>query len=338
VVSPLIVIFAREDDRHAVAVAGILERNHGKAVSIVNLSAFPALLRLGARFSPVERGGFFIDPQGRRTDFAAIESFWWRRPQALLPDPAITDAQAQQFAVQESLSALYGVLRCCPGLWVNDIEHDSNADYKPRQLAAMQRIGLPLPDTLITNDPDEARAFFDAHRGEVVYKAFNQRGLIWLPTRRLAADDLVHLDALRFAPVIFQQLIEGVRDIRVTVVGDQVFATEFAIENAGCIDHRLLLATAPCAAHRLPGAVERQALRLVRELGLEYGSIDLRMTAAGEYFFFELNTAGEFLYLEERTGQPIAAAVAAHLAAGRPAAPVDAGVPARRAERAMANV
>ena len=80
------------------AVAGLLERDHGKAVSIVNLSAFPALLRLGARFSSAERGGFFIDPQGRRIDFGAIESFWWRRPQALLPDPAITDAQAQHFA------------------------------------------------------------------------------------------------------------------------------------------------------------------------------------------------------------------------------------------------
>jgi hypothetical protein len=334
----VIVIFAREDDRHATAVAGILKREHRKAVAIFNLSTFPASLRLGARFSSAECGGFFIDPEGRRIDFDSIESFWWRRPQALLPDPAIPDAQAQQFAVQESLSALYGVLRCCPGLWINDIEHDSNADYKPRQLAAMQRIALPMPDTLITNDPNEARTFFDRHRGEVVYKAFNQRGLIWLPTRRLTAGDLVHLDTLRFAPVIFQRLIEGVRDIRVTVVGDDVFATEFAIENADCIDHRLLLATAPCAAHRLPAVVERQVIRLVRDLKLEYGSVDLRMTAAGEYFFFELNTAGEFLYLEDRTGQPIAAAVAAHLAAGRAATPVDAGLPARHAERAMANV
>ena len=105
----MIVIFAREDDRHAVTVAGLLEREHRAAVSIFNLSAFPASLRLGARFSSAGRGGFFVDPQGRRIDFDAVESFWWRRPQALLPDPAIADARAQQFAVQESLSALYGV-------------------------------------------------------------------------------------------------------------------------------------------------------------------------------------------------------------------------------------
>ena len=334
----MIVIFAREDDRHAMAVAGILERDYRKTVLIFDLSMFPASLRLGARFSSAEDGGFFIDPRGRRIEFDAIESFWWRRPQPLRPDPVIADAQVQQFAVQESLSGLYGILRCCPGLWVNDIEHDSNADYKPRQLALMQRSRLPIPDTLITNDSGEAKAFFDRHNGQVVYKAFNQRGLIWLPTRRLIADDLVYLDALRFAPVIFQRLIEGIRDIRVTVVGNQLFATEFVIENADCIDHRLLLETTRCAPHRLPAVVEQQVIRLVRDLKLEYGSVDLRMTDAGQYFFFELNTAGEFLYIEERTGQPISAAVAAHLAAGRPATLPDASAPDASAERVLADV
>jgi hypothetical protein len=62
------------------------------------------------------------------------------------------------------------------------------------------------------------------------------------------------------------------------------------------------------------------------------------MTAAGEYFFFELNTAGEFLYLQDRTGQPIAAAVAAHLAEGRPATLPDTSGPADRAERVLAEV
>ena len=114
-----------------------------------------------------------------------------------------------------------------------------------------------------------------------------------------------------------------------------MFATEFSIENADCIDHRLLLETVPCAPHRLPPAVERQVIGLVRDLKLEYGSVDLRMTGAGEYYFFELNTAGEFLYLEDRTGQPITAAVAAHLAAGRPAA---ARTPADHVERAMVDV
>ena len=48
----------------------------------------------------------------------------------------------------------------------------------------------------------------------------------------------------------------------------------------------------------------------MKRLGLVYGAIDLRRTPAGDYVFLEVNTAGEFLFVEERTGQPIAAAVA----------------------------
>jgi glutathione synthase/RimK-type ligase-like ATP-grasp enzyme len=57
----------------------------------------------------------------------------------------------------------------------------------------------------------------------------------------------------------------------------------------------------------------------LRRLGLEYGAIDLRKTPEGEYVFLEVNPAGQFLYVEKATGQPIAAALADHLARGVPA-------------------
>jgi hypothetical protein len=315
----VIVIFAREDDRHAAAVASVLRRDHREEAMIFDLSAFPADVRLSCSFSSHDGGCSFVDRDNRRIDLNSVRSFWWRRPQALRPDPRIADVHVQSFAMHESLSAIYGALRCCPGLWVNDIEHDQNADYKPRQLATVRRHGLQLADTLITNDPAEARAFFHRHDGEVVYKSFNQRGLIWSPTRRLTASDLVHLNSLQCAPVIFQRYVEGTCDIRVTVIGESLFATEFRLDHLNCVDHRLALDTAPCAAHRLPPEIERKVLDMVRDLKLEYGSVDLRMTPDGAYFFFEVNTAGEFLYLEERSGQPIASAVAAHLASGQPA-------------------
>jgi glutathione synthase/RimK-type ligase-like ATP-grasp enzyme len=55
----------------------------------------------------------------------------------------------------------------------------------------------------------------------------------------------------------------------------------------------------------------------MRRLGLEYGAIDLRLTPDGEYVFFEVNPAGQFLFVEHACGLPISAALAARLAAGR---------------------
>jgi glutathione synthase/RimK-type ligase-like ATP-grasp enzyme len=57
---------------------------------------------------------------------------------------------------------------------------------------------------------------------------------------------------------------------------------------------------------------------LMRAFRLENAGIDFRLTAEGAYVFLEVNTAGEFLYVQDRTGQPTAEAMAAHLAGGKP--------------------
>jgi D-alanine-D-alanine ligase-like ATP-grasp enzyme len=69
-------------------------------------------------------------------------------------------------------------------------------------------------------------------------------------------------------------------------------------------------------AHDLPDDVADKLRALMRRLGLAYGAIDLRLTEDGRYVFLEINPAGQFLYVEEQTGQPITAALAARLAAG----------------------
>ena len=98
-----------------------------------------------------------------------------------------------------------------------------------------------------------------------------------------------------------------------TVVGDDIFAAEImsqshqssvtdwrATENPD-IEHRL---------HELPDRVKTQCLMLVDRLGLEFGAIDLALTAPGEYIFFEINPNGEWLWLEYQLGFPIADRIA----------------------------
>jgi glutathione synthase/RimK-type ligase-like ATP-grasp enzyme len=69
-------------------------------------------------------------------------------------------------------------------------------------------------------------------------------------------------------------------------------------------------------AHQLPHDVVGKLLALMQRLGLVYGAIDLRLTADGRYVFLEINPAGQFLYVEEQTGQRISDALAARLATG----------------------
>ena len=75
---------------------------------------------------------------------------------------------------------------------------------------------------------------------------------------------------------------------------------------------------AALSAENLPATADGTiCCALLQRLGLVYGAIDMRRTPDGEYYFFEVNTAGEFLFIEDRTGQPIARAMADWLAAPR---------------------
>jgi glutathione synthase/RimK-type ligase-like ATP-grasp enzyme len=65
----------------------------------------------------------------------------------------------------------------------------------------------------------------------------------------------------------------------------------------------------------LPQAVADGLRALMSRLGLAYGAIDLRRRSDGEHVFLEVNPAGQWLFVEERTGQPITEQVAAALAA-----------------------
>jgi glutathione synthase/RimK-type ligase-like ATP-grasp enzyme len=51
-------------------------------------------------------------------------------------------------------------------------------------------------------------------------------------------------------------------------------------------------------------------MKLMKRLGLVYGAIDMRKNVRGEYIFLEINTAGQWLFMEEPTGMPISETLA----------------------------
>jgi D-alanine-D-alanine ligase-like ATP-grasp enzyme len=53
---------------------------------------------------------------------------------------------------------------------------------------------------------------------------------------------------------------------------------------------------------------------LMDALNLQYGTIDMRLREDGEYVFLEINPQGQFLYVEIKTGMPIARTMAELLA------------------------
>ena len=146
---------------------------------------------------------------------------------------------------------------------------------------------------------------------DVICKAFSATEQQWRETRLVGDQELAVLDNVRYAPVIFQEYIPADVDLRVTVVGDELFAAAIhSQESEYPVDFRMDMANTRIEAAELPRDIAERLLDLMGRLGLVYGAIDLRRTPDGRHVFLEVNPAGQWLFVEQATGQPIAAALA----------------------------
>lgn len=249
------------------------------------------------------------DRSVRLEDVAAV--YWRLMDDRMLPELKGLPADAPERARCRSLhDAFVTWTSLTPARVVNRAAAMASNGSKPYQAQLIRRVGFDVPDTLVTNEPDLVRDFAAAH-GRVIYKSVSGvRSIVEV----LDDDALARLDDVRWCPVQFQAYVEGV-DVRVHVVGRRVFATRVASEAA---DYRYAGARggspARLEATRLAGAVEDRCIELTGRLGLRFSGIDLRITPDDRVVCFEVNPCPAYTYYEGHTGQPIARAVAEHLA------------------------
>jgi glutathione synthase/RimK-type ligase-like ATP-grasp enzyme len=105
----------------------------------------------------------------------------------------------------------------------NDPSAEQRAESKILQLTVAARVGLPVPPTVVSNDCDRLRAFLAAHPRSVI-KTLRCDYVTSIPTRIIDERDLSDPTAVSLAPMIVQALVDCEADVRVCVVGDQVFA------------------------------------------------------------------------------------------------------------------
>jgi glutathione synthase/RimK-type ligase-like ATP-grasp enzyme len=306
----MILVVSYRDEEHTTDVVARLERA-GREVVLIDMADFPSLTSLELTWANDTQPSYLVNGANGAVDLRRAGVGWWRRIRPFTIDDAIVVPSNRAFVESETGQAVGGRLDALPCVWVNDRGADEAAHRKPLQWAVAREVGLRLPRTLVTNKPEAARRFIDeVGLGRTIFKAFLASLDAWRETRLVEQGDLDKLEAVRFAPVIFQEYVEGV-DLRITVVGDRMFAAEIdARATSYPFDMRMVIGEAAMQGVTLPPKVRTALLKLQRRLGLTYGAIDMRRTPDGEYIFFEVNPAGQWLFVEQRTGLPISQAMA----------------------------
>jgi glutathione synthase/RimK-type ligase-like ATP-grasp enzyme len=306
----MILILSNPEDAHARHIANRL-RQSGKSVVCFPRSDFGN--GASVSFYPELCQGTITLRDGTKISSSDVSAVWYRRPGPVEINPSITDELDRSFASNEWGETLDALFMSAARHVVNP-PFRQRAATKPLQLAAARRAGLPVPETLITNAEKEALAFASRHNSAVIHKAISAPVHRFVDTRLWDDEAVRHLADLPLCPTILQERVIGPVDIRVTVVGKQLFCARIETARGRAeIDSRLD-PDAPCLPCEIPSDVEAAIHRLMDDLGLVFGAIDLKLTDTGEHVFLEVNPQGQFLYIELRTGLPISDALTEFLA------------------------
>ena len=321
----LVLILCHHDDASAQAVIDQI-RHRGQSVLSLDTASFPGQLTLDARIGGQARWEGTIAYEGTKYDLASIKSVYVRRPNHYqvrddLPEPI------QAFLENEAHRGFGGVLRSLDCLWVNAFEAQRAAGFKPLQLKMAQEVGLSTPPTIITNDPDAVRVFWDREcQGKMIYKTLHGgaffgggRDYHLIYTSRVFHEHLEQLPRVRQTAHLFQPCIEKAFEVRATVIGQQVLSVAiFSPQSSDTIvDWRAHYQDLQYRVYELPEPVKQCCIQVVARLGLVFGALDLIVTPEGDHIFLECNGGGQWQWLEYETNLPFSATIAEVLMAGK---------------------
>jgi hypothetical protein len=314
----VVIIIAKSQDVHALAVAAELSAALNARAVILDAGEYPAAWRLTIPVEGASDPGWMIRGRDWEIDSRQVAGVWLRRPRRHRIAPEVKGRRERGFCLDEARAVFQGWLHGLGNRVVNPLAAEFAANQKPFQLMKAKEAGLRIPRTVITSDPGDASRFIEDLRGPAVFKALTGTSWQFTETRRLLDEHSQYLDKLRYAPVIFQELIEARCDVRANVIDNRVFAVSIRPDHPGAILDWRMDAASRIAPYVLPPQTERALVRLVRALGLRFGAIDLRLNPDGDYVFLEVNPAGQFLFCEIHAGQPISRQLAESLLSGPP--------------------
>jgi hypothetical protein len=329
-----IVIVTNQDDPHADAVIRMLWQMGGEPVRL-NTDEIPQETTLSLAFAGGLAGRIELESNGLVIDVERIRSVWWRRPEGFrLPDGL--SAWESEFARAELEQAYRGLWSALDCYWMSHPDAIERATWKLGQLGRAASLGFDVPRTLISSDPVEVLDFRAGCEDGIVFKTMTgphmaadrvverypdapAPAVVETLTTLVGDDEVAQLEAIRTVPALFQERVLKQVELRVIVVGDDLFTAEIDSQanERTRIDSRADLEAVDYRAGSLPDEVAARCRSLVRGYDLTFSAIDLILTPDGRYVFLESNPNGQWGFLEQLVPElPLTEAIASCLLRG----------------------
>jgi glutathione synthase/RimK-type ligase-like ATP-grasp enzyme len=253
-----------------------------------------------------------------------IKCVWLRRPfvELTLQEQNESDPNFKIWKGEwnKALLGFYSKIRSVP--WLNPLKEAYRAENKYLQMEEARKVGFQLPPTLVTNDKDCILNFVKKY-DEVVLKLMTQEfyqdddGIYkGIYVNLLNIDDFDDFGGLSENPVVLQAYIPKCFEVRYTVVGQVHHACRIESQKSSVASvdwRRYDIPNTPHLSMQPPIEIQSKVNQLLYRLGLSYGAFDFIVTPSNEWYFLEVNSSGQWLWIEDLTGLRISDSIVAWL-------------------------
>ena len=261
-----------------------------------------------------------------KSEEVEIDSSWsiWNR-RVMNPDTKKgMPKDLSSVAIDESEKTWVGLLISHQGRVVNTPQSQYYANNKIDQIRFASQFGdgIVIPDTLVTNNPDSVRTFYDVHNGKICFKLHkgavvdSPNGHLVVYTNLVTDEHMRNVDLVSQNPSLFQEYIDKDFDIRIiaterSVTGIAIYSQQSELSK---IDSRKYdFKNVPHRKIELPNNVKNFCNIILTNYGLHFGVLDFVYSKDRKYVFLELNPNGQWLWLEHESGYNLTKEVAENL-------------------------
>lgn len=315
----MLIITHTKDNVCIETVSEFIEQAGAEAIRF-NVDQYPLQYKLTTHF---ENGEWkvLLDDGETIHDLQQCTAVWYRRSYNL--GSGLKELLSREYlgpTYKEVSRTLFGMLESLPCFQIERPSVYRRLDSKEEQLRIAVRNGLKIPATCITNSPQQAKTFVEAQQRPVVTKmqssfaVYREQEEHVVFTSEITEDHLTDMEGLSLCPMTFQERLEKKLEMRVTIVGKKIFC--FSIDSqrmdTSAIDWRKEGAAMvdDWQPYELPAEMEQKLQAFMNDYGVNYGAIDLILTPDDEFYFLEINAAGEYFWLDKLCGNRISKEIA----------------------------
>jgi glutathione synthase/RimK-type ligase-like ATP-grasp enzyme len=180
-------------------------------------------------------------------------------------------------------------------------------ESKVVQMQAAIKLGFDVPELLVSNQSAELLSFIE--KKEAVVKqlsgicVFEEDGISAksLYTHLISEDDFQYFSDLENSPAFFSRFVDKKYDLRVTVVGEKFFPVRIYSQefSESKVDFRKMEGEWAMESCDMPAHICQKIKNIMIHFKITFGAFDFAVDQQDKYWFLEVNTEGNWLWMEK---------------------------------------